>query len=293
MLREYLEVLTHIFETTFSSRASCTACGTLMTIDPLAILDQPAIHQILFYPYRFEDSGEDDPRNVFFEVEEGIRIGCRFYQCGQQRPSIIFFHGNGEVAADYDAVAPLFVEQNLNLLVTDYRGYGYSNGRPSIASLLSDASCLFAKAKAWLYGKGFGAPLWVMGRSLGSLCALEVAVKHQKELAGLIVESGSAVNFQNFLALNGLISPNHPMWEEGTGFFNKEKIRKVLLPTLIIHAEHDSIIPRSEAEVMYYNAAAALKKLVIIHNADHNDLIEVGGDLYFRSLSDFVASCGG
>lgn len=264
-----------------------------MSIDPLAILDQPAIHQILFYPYRFEDSGEDDPRNVFIEVEPGINIGCRFYHAGRQFPSILFFHGNGEVAADYDPIAPLFLERNLNLLITDYRGYGYSDGNPTIASLLSDASRLFTDAKAWLHAKGFTPSLFVMGRSLGSLCALEVAVKHQLELAGLIVESGSAVNFRNFLTLNGLISPHHPVWDEGRDFFNKEKIRKVLLPTLIIHAEHDSIIPRSEAEDLYRNAAAVSKKLVIIHNADHNDLMEVGGDFYFQSLADFVASCGG
>jgi uncharacterized protein len=269
------------------------ACVVAMSADPLAILDQPAIHQILFYPYRFEDAGQDDPRNFFIEVEPGIKIGCRFYHAGHQFPSILFFHGNGEVAADYDSVAPLFLERHLNLLVTDFRGYGYSDGHPTIASLLSDAPRLFTEAKAWLHAKCFTAPLFVMGRSLGSLCAIEVAVKHQQELAGLIVESGSAVNFRNFLALHGLISPHHPVWEEGKDFFNKEKIRKVLLPTLIIHAEHDSIIPRAEAEELYRNAAATSKKLVIIHNADHNDLMEVGCDLYFQSLTNFVASTGG
>ena len=42
----------------------------------------------------------------------------------------------GEIAADYDPIAPLFVELGLSLLVWDYRGYGRSGGRPGAQALL-------------------------------------------------------------------------------------------------------------------------------------------------------------
>jgi len=260
------------------------------TLDPLKIIDQPQIHQVLFYPLRLPGDGKQDPHNLFFEVEPGVRIGCRFYPAEKSLPSIIFFHGNGEIAPDYDQIAPLFNDRKLNLLVTDYRGYGYSDGTPTIADLLKDSKTLFIKAQQWFRGNGYMGPLFVMGRSLGSLCAIEIALHYQDELPGLIVESGSATNFRNYLSMHGLVPFDHPVWNEGRNFFNKEKIRLIKIPTLIIHAEQDSLIPLAEAETLFENSGAQNKKLVIIPRADHNDLMFVGLELYFKSLIEFIGA---
>jgi hypothetical protein len=260
------------------------------TLDPLKILDQPQIHQILFYPLRLPGDGKKDPRNLFFEVESGVCIVCRFYGIAKDLPTILFFHGNGEIAPDYDEIAPLFNNHKLNLLVTDYRGYGYSDGTPTIAALLKDARTLFISSKQWLRENGYLGPLFIMGRSLGSLCVTEIALHYQDELPGLIVESGSATNFRNYLSLHGLVPFDHPVWTEGRNFFNKEKIRLIKIPTLIIHAEQDSLIPLAEARTLFENSGAQNKKLVIIPGADHNDLMFVGLELYFKSLVEFIGA---
>ena len=46
-------------------------------------------------------------------------------------PSILFFHGNGEIVADYDDLGPLYNRMGINFLAADYRGYGRSTGRPT------------------------------------------------------------------------------------------------------------------------------------------------------------------
>lgn len=258
--------------------------------DPLSVLDQPTVHEVVFHPRPAYGAREDDERNLFFEVEPGIRIGCRLYAAATASPTILFFHGNGEIAPDYDDIAPLYLDRNLNLLVADYRGYGFSNGSPTIANILSDARTVFIKARTWLGEHGYHGRLVVMGRSLGSLCATEVAKNFQHELDGLIIESGSATNFRYFLDMCGILSFDHPVWKEGKGFFNKEKIRSITIPTLIIHAEYDSLIPLQEARVLYENAGAAIKRLVIIPGADHNDLMYTGLELYFEGLTEFVKS---
>jgi hypothetical protein len=236
------------------------------------------------------DAGKDDPKNLFFEVEPGIQIGCRFYKVQESSPTILFFHGNGEVAPDYDEIAPFFNEVKLNLLVVDYRGYGYSDGDPTIANLLKDAKIIFVKVKRWLEDNGCSGALFVMGRSLGSLCAIEVAREYQDDLAGIIVESGSATNFRHYLGLFGLITFEHPVWKEGRNFFNKEKICLVKKPTLIIHAEYDSLVPLEEAKVLFASSGAENKKLIIIPRADHNSLMHGGKEQYFKGLADFVAN---
>ncbi len=256
--------------------------------DIFSVLDQPMVHEVVFHPRPAYGLEENDTHNVFFEAEPGIRIGCRFYPTKKDTPTILFFHGNGEIAADYDDIAPLYTDRNLNFFVADYRGYGFSNGTPTIASLLSDARAVFPRVREWLAAKRYTGRLIVMGRSLGSLCAAEIAKAHQNEFDGLIIESGSATNFRNFLDMCGIISLDHPIWKEGRGFFNKEKMRAITIPTLIIHAEHDSLIPLQEAKILYENSGAASKKLVIVPGADHNTLMYADLELYFGSITEFV-----
>ncbi|MBN2401874.1 MAG: alpha/beta fold hydrolase [Spirochaetes bacterium] len=257
--------------------------------DPIKVLDQPEIHQVLFYPVKMPQSEKSDKRNLFFEVEPGIKIGCRFYISDKKHPTILFFHGNGEVAHDYDDIAPVFNERKVNLLVADYRGYGHSDGFPTIANILNDAGKVFYAAAKMLEDNGYVKKLYIMGRSLGSLCAVEIA-QENKKCKGLIVESGSATNFRNYLAISGLIPFDHPVWEEGRNFFNKEKIRRITIPTLIMHAEYDSLIPLSEAKILFDNSGAKNKKLVIIPHADHNTIMFADETLYFNSLMEFIES---
>ena len=60
--------------------------------DPIEVFDQPEVQHVLFYPVRLPDAGRDDPRNLFFEVEPGIQIGCRFYKIQESSPTVLFFH---------------------------------------------------------------------------------------------------------------------------------------------------------------------------------------------------------
>jgi uncharacterized protein len=258
-------------------------------LDPIKVLDQPKIHQVLFYPVKMPESMKSDPKNLFFEVETGVKIGCRFYKADESYPTILFFHGNGEVSYDYDDIAPIFNLKKINIIVADYRGYGHSDGRPSIANILNDAKVLFDSVRKMLKDENYTGNMFIMGRSLGSLCAIEIAFRN-KSIPGLIIESGSATNFRNYLAMYGLIPLDHPVWEEGRDFFNKEKIRSITMPTLIMHAEEDSLIPVSEANILFENSGAKNKKLVIIPGADHNTIMFTDGELYFNNLARFVES---
>jgi hypothetical protein len=77
-----------------------------------------------------------------------------------------------------------------------------------------------------------------------------------------------------------------------TGFANGDKIKSVTIPTLIIHAQYDHIIPLSEGEDLYRLSEATNKKLVVIPNADHNNLMMVGRERYFKEIVEFVEKAG-
>ena len=143
---------------------------------------------------------------------------ARLYPASAEAPAILYFHGNGEIAADYDFVAPAYTALGLTLLVIDYRGYGASDGTPTATNLLLDAVAVF-EAASDVFEDNLLSPaqLYLMGRSLGSAAAIEVALQAGERMAGLIIESG----FADTLALLTRLGVRVPEVDEGqAGFSN-------------------------------------------------------------------------
>lgn len=256
-----------------------------------AILDRPEILQILFHPRKAPDTPPPAGAvDLDVAAEDGVNLGCRFYLASGDQPHLLFFHGNGEIAADYDPVGPVYNEHGLSLLVADYRGYGKSTGSPTVSAMLSDAHLILDAAADWMKKNGRTGPLWVMGRSLGSASALELAASRPEALAGIVIESGFA-HTMSLLQHLGMDTRSLGI-EETAIFSNAEKIAKYKGPALIVHARFDHIIPLSHGQDLYQKCASDTKALEIIENANHNDIMIRAGLDYFRMISDFIRKAG-
>jgi alpha-beta hydrolase superfamily lysophospholipase len=255
---------------------------------PHPILDQPEILRLILHsrPDYPPTVGAPWGQLLSVEVEPGISIGARLYPAPSDAPAILLWHGNGEIASDYDAIAPLYTGMGITLLVADYRGYGMSTGTPTCSNLLSDAVAVFHAADGIFDQHGLTPSLlYVMGRSLGSAAAIEVAAESQAELAGLIVESGFA---HTFALLSRLGWRAEGTTERQDGFGNGDKIGGVTVPTLIIHGEDDVLIPAEDGEELFQRSGAEDKRLLLVPGAGHNDLMLVGRTLYFDAIQTFV-----
>jgi alpha-beta hydrolase superfamily lysophospholipase len=254
----------------------------------LALWDHPEIVYRLFFP-RQESAGEPNPlnaKNHFIKVVDNIAIGCRFYPVRNDAPNILYFHGNGETVPDYDYVAPVYQKKGLNLFVTDYRGYGMSNGSPTSGSMIRDTHPIFQGFIAFLQSLNYTGDLFVMGRSLGSAPAIEVAYRYQQQIKGLIIESGFASG-QNQLKRLG-VSHLFRDVKDPIGFGNDLKIKEITIPTLIIHGEGDEIIPATEGRALYALSGAKEKYSLFIPNAGHNDIMMRGLDAYMGAIERFT-----
>jgi hypothetical protein len=249
-------------------------------------LDRPEISRVLFHP---RTSGRDTPpqaKDLSFEVEPGIAIGCRLFTAEKNSPLVFFFHGNGEIVPDYDPVGPHYTAQGLNFLVADFRGYGWSAGTPSAGTLLEDAGKIYEKATAWLAENGYTGKIFVMGRSLGSGCAIDLAYRFEEMTSGLIIESGFAETLPLLRTLG--VDPEALDIEEKDCFNNEEKISKVTMPTYILHGQRDSLIPLSHAYGLHAASGARVKELQIVPGADHNSIMTVAGVMYFQAIKGFI-----
>lgn len=249
-----------------------------------SLLDHPSLLRYLFYPRRDFREGPANSFDLEVKSEDNVMISARFYSADRASPSILYFHGNGEVVSDYDDLSPFFNMAGFNLVVADYRGYGASGGTPTFAGLIRDSHAVYSEVKNQLQQRGFRLDLWLMGRSMGSFPALELAYHYPGEIKGLIIESGflSPVRLiKNF----GLPAPDEIDDLEAA---DREKVGGIKLPVLIIHGEYDTLVPLPEAEYLYHCLGSDQKSLCVIPRADHNNIMFVGLEQYFNAIQRFI-----
>jgi pimeloyl-ACP methyl ester carboxylesterase len=259
-----------------------------LNFDDYAALDVPEILLRLFHPRPEPGGGCADPTalDLLIPVAEKTAVGARFYPAAAAAPTILFFHGNGEIVADYDDLAPLYRRQGVNFLPVDYRGYGRSSGTPSVTGMMADSHQIFAFVREWLPAQNYPGSLIIMGRSLGSASALELAAAYPGQVAALIVESGFA--FAGPLLQRLGVDLTAIGFEEKVEFRNVDKIRAYTGPTLIIHAEYDHIITFGDGQTLYDASGATDKTLLKIPGANHNDLLMQGFLAYMAAIKDLA-----
>ena len=149
-------------------------------------LSQPGM---VFYPYRQLDATPAqwgmDYEDVSFRSSDGTTLHGWYIPVKGGKQALLFLHGNaGNISHRGDSVK-IFHRLGFNVLIIDYRGYGYSTGKPGENGVYADAEA------AWNYllaAKGFHRnQVVVFGRSLGGSVAAWLSAKVQP--AALIMES--------------------------------------------------------------------------------------------------------
>jgi pimeloyl-ACP methyl ester carboxylesterase len=261
----------------------------------LKILDHPLITEVLFFPrvLREGEVAQDQQGRIVYIPAAPERLGAYYFHPYPHAATMLFFHGNGEVMTDYlydyhEQVAAL----GLNFLVVDYRGYGLSTGRPSLPGLLADARAAWAHVTGPLGLRP--ADVVVMGRSLGSLAALEIISQAGTDARALILESGIA-RFDHWIV------PMAPLLQRlgldvqllksalQSAFDNETKIRAARCPVLIMHAREDEIVPVDHARTMASWSDPSRTTLHIFPAGGHNDIQLVNRREYFEVMKEFAA----
>lgn len=190
-------------------------------------------------------------------------------------------HGNGSNVGDVLKRAFWFKRLGFSTLLIDYRGYGRSPGPfPSESSAYEDAEA------AWNYLKQVRQippeQIFLYGHSLGGAIAIELATQHP-ELAGLVVE-GSFTTMRamvNHLYQQFLIFPVDLLLHQR--FDSLSKVRSLTPPVLFVHGTLDRVVPAAMSQTLF-EAAPEPKQLLLVPEAGHHNVGELGGPLYFQAL---------
>lgn len=251
-------------------------------------LDHPEILGLLFHP-RPEwnvPEQEEGVEYVSIPVENGISLGAKLHHADKSAPLILFFHGNGELVSDYDDLGPMYSKMWINFLPVDYRGYGRSTGSPTVTDMMRDCHLILDYVKKQLKEWGYHGPLIIMGRSLGSASALELAANYENDIGGLIIESGFA-NILPLLRLVGVDIDRLGIGEKDD-LGNIDKIRGFHKPVLIIHAEYDHIIPYEDGQALFDACPSSSKRFLKIPGANHNNIFALGIEAYLKEVKSLT-----
>lgn len=219
-----------------------------------------------------------------FETADGVKLRCWYIICSETAEISMFVaHGNAEnISTSMYQAAYTGSRIGANVFLYDYRGYGESEGSPSVGSFYQDAEAAYShflkidnvkKHKIIIYG-----------RSLGGAAAVHLASKF--ECFRLITESTFSsvrnhVRFNKVLFIYYPFTPNY--------LPSVQKAAEVKVPWLIIHGSDDSAISVKNADVFFDANIAAKREKYIIAGADHNDvLMKAGPDNYCARIASFI-----
>jgi hypothetical protein len=152
--------------------------------------------------------------------------------------------------------------------------------------MMRDCHVIFDFVKKWLKENGYSGSFIIMGRSLGSASAIEIAASYKDKIDGLIVESGFAYTGP-LLQLLG-INLEAIGFKESESIRNLDKIQRFEKPTLIIHAEMDHIIPFSDGQALYNASQSPDKAMLKIPCANHNNIFQLGFSEYMEAVKNLA-----
>lgn len=202
-------------------------------------------------------------------ASDGVRLHAVLLRQPQARGTVLYFGGNGYTMERFGAAtASIFVPLGMDLMLVDHRGYGLSEGVPSIDLLETDGTAVFDYL-AGLSGVD-PAHIVVHGQSLGSFTAGYVAA--HRDVAGVVLESSVTSTEEWVRAMMGSAVEIAPALQ-GRG--NLRHMGTINEPLLILVGEADRTTPAQLSRDLF--AASTLpidrKVLGIVPGAGHNDVL--------------------
>ena len=245
-----------------------------------SILDHPIISSRYFFP---QPATFVEP--YWVEAADGSRLACSYSPVHSEAKTVVYFHGNGEVVADYlPGFAEWFNRAGYNLLLAEYRGYGMSTGTPALAGMLADVVPIIDSLQTP------DEKIILFGRSVGSLYAVHGG-SQRPNIGGLIIESGVADLSQRFfLRVQPQelgVSPAEVTSALNKYFDYRHKLGVFEGKTLILHARFDELIGSEHAE-MLHSAAQEPKQLKIFAQGGHNDIFYHNQTEYMQLVEAFL-----
>ncbi|WP_233871541.1 alpha/beta hydrolase [Paraburkholderia adhaesiva] len=198
---------------------------------------------------------------------------------GSVRGTAIVFHGNAGHAGHRSFYAAALNRLQLRVILAEYPGYGPRGGAPDEQSLVADAQETIALAY-----RLYGAPVLLIGESLGAGVVAAAGARERRKIAGLLL----ITPWDRLEHVAAFHYPWVPVkWLVHDRYDSVTHLAAFGRPVLVVVAERDSIVPARFGEALY-NALNSPKQLTIVETAEHNDWTSHVDNSWWREAIDFL-----
>lgn len=191
-------------------------------------------------------------------------VPCLWFRSRQQRGIILYLHCN---SVDLGMIRKImFViarDTSFSVMAIEYPGYGVYTGTPTPDGCLRAARTVLA----FIRQQSPGVPVILVGRSVGTGVAVQLAAQCQHTLAGLVLISP-------FRSVAHVLEPvARPLKTLVDDIFPSERtLARITTPTLIVHGARDTLVPPAHGQALFNISPAAHKHLVLLPESGHADL---------------------
>lgn len=208
-------------------------------------------------------------------------------------PVIVFFNGNAMTVYGAEALYERMARMGAEVVVYDYRGYGFSEGTADVEAFRRDALSIFDKVVREYPGRR----VVVYGYSLGTAMAAHVAA--ERKVGGLVLAAAfasAAEELPVFARRMGLSAAevNALVPDDGAkvafdevAMVREAGERNAGAPLLMLHGRDDTLVPMAQGREVFQASPVKQKRFVEIPGADHRET--VFAEVAFRALGAFLA----
>lgn len=245
--------------------------------------------RVVFQPPTVDVEPPARARRVEFKAADGHTLYG--YLVSPQPPKrdpqtvVISFHGNADLSAWLVPWASELADRaGVTVFLPEYRGYGGIPGAPSYESASSDARGALEFVRSTLRP----ARLVLFGHSLGSAVATDVAATMTADPPSALVLQSPFTSARE-MAARMLVPPIPWVWRRisRVHYDTRALVAGIDAPVWVVHGTADVVIPVRMGRQVYH-AARNRGDLLIIDGAGHNDVADVGGERYWRWLTEAV-----
>ncbi len=178
-------------------------------------------------------------KELFFDIEPGVRINGLHFYVKNPHGLILYFHGNTRSIKGWARYAKDFFRYHYDVVMVDYRGFGKSTGKRTEKDMLNDMQFVYDTLAAQYTEQH----IIVYGRSLGSGFAAKIASDNKPRY--LILDAP----YFSFKKVLERFVPILPMKFVLRFHLRTDKwIGEVNCHTYILHGTKDWLIPISNSE---------------------------------------------
>lgn len=206
---------------------------------------------------------------------EGMTLrGFRYAGADPKAPEVLFLNGNGMSVLHTDRFYRALAALGPSVTVYDYRGFGFSEGTPSLSKFRVDG----LRAYDDLVKSASGGRVIVYGASMGTAIAAFIA--SQRSLTGLVLGMPIASAEEEIPVYGQLIgfsaaqlASTAPSTDASDIFGEATLIKRSTAPLLVLGGANDTIVPVNQAHEVFAASPAVNKKIVVVPGAGHNEVI--------------------